>query len=181
MLQRSEDREVFQPDSEKSYGLMEVVDGTSVMVEKEPEDTVFSWPHLVMLEIAWAMVVIILLHVISTYFNAPLEEIADASLTPNPAKAPWYFLGLQEMVSWTSPFWGGILIPGILVVMLLLVPFVDRRLAGVGSWFALERWVANTLWTVFAVGTIAVILIGLYCRGPNWHFYWPWQEWPKTH
>lgn len=181
MIQRSENREMFSSDPDKSYGLMEIVDGTSVMVEKEPEETVFTWPHLVMLEIAWAMVAFLILHVVATYFNAPLEDIANSSVTPNPAKAPWYFLGLQEMVSWSSPFWGGILLPGVVVLIGLVLPFVDRSPAGVGRWFARERWLANALWTVFVVGSVTVILIGLYCRGPNWHFYWPWQPWPTTH
>ncbi|PIW17690.1 MAG: menaquinol oxidoreductase, partial [Armatimonadetes bacterium CG17_big_fil_post_rev_8_21_14_2_50_66_6] len=99
MLQRAEDREKFPPDADKSYGLMAVVDGTSVAVEKEPDDTVFTWPHLVVREVAWAMFAVLALHLVSTYLNAPLEEIADPGVTPNPAKAPWYFLGLQEMVS----------------------------------------------------------------------------------
>jgi len=181
LLQRAEDREKFPRDADKSYGLMAVVDGTSVAVEKEPDDTVFTWPHLVVREVAWAMFAVLALHLVSTYLNAPLEEIADPGVTPNPAKAPWYFLGLQEMVSWTSPVWGGIVIPGVLGLLLLLLPFVDRSSAGVGRWFARERWLANTLWTLFVIGTVAVILIGVYCRGPNWHFFWPWQEWPQIH
>jgi quinol-cytochrome oxidoreductase complex cytochrome b subunit len=92
---------------------------------------------------------------------------------PNPAKAPWYFLGLQELVSY-SAFWGGVGLPGIAVVLLLLVPYLDRNPAGVGRWFARERMLANTLFLVFALLNVILIVVGTFFRGPNWSFVTPW-------
>ena len=86
--------------------------------------------------------------VVSLLFNAPLEEPVNVMHPPNPAKAPWYFLGLQEMVSY-SAFWGGIGIPTIFVILLLLAPYLDRAPGGVGKWFARERLLANTLFLTF--------------------------------
>jgi quinol-cytochrome oxidoreductase complex cytochrome b subunit len=86
---------------------------------------------------------------------------------PNPAKAPWYFLGLQEMVSY-SAFWGGIGVPTVMVVLLILAPYIDRGKAGVGRWFAKERLLANTIFLTLAVLNVIFIVIGTFFRGPNW-------------
>ena len=105
--------------------------------------------------------------IVSLLFNAPLEQPVNIMHPPNPAKAPWYFLGLQEMVSY-SAFWGGVGIPTIEVLILLLVPYVDRKNAGVGRWFARERLLANTLFVTFALLNVILIVIGTFFRGPNW-------------
>ena len=76
-----------------------------------------------------------MLYEVITLFNAPLEEMANTAVTPNPAKAPWYFVGLQEMLSWGNPIWGGIVVPGFAVFALLLVPYLDRSREGTGEWF----------------------------------------------
>ena len=104
---------------------------------------------------------------------APLEEIADPTRTPNPAKAPWYFLGLQELVHY-SALVGGVLVPTLLVVALLALPYVDRSPAGAGRWFAPERRVTNV---VFTAGRRLVVstVIGTLFRGPNWAWVWPWK------
>jgi len=114
----------------------------------------------------------------SVLFNAPLEEIANPSITPNPAKAPWYFLGIQEMVSWGDPFWMGVFVPTVGVILLILIPYLDRSQIGTGVWLHPSRRLHNILFTAFAVIFIGLIIVGTFMRGPNWGFYWPWQEWP---
>jgi quinol-cytochrome oxidoreductase complex cytochrome b subunit len=92
---------------------------------------------------------------------------------PNPAKAPWYFLGLQELVSY-SAFWGGVGIPALEVLILLIVPYIDRNPGGVGEWFSRKRLLANLLFLTFVVVNIGLIIVGTFFRGPNWEFRVPW-------
>ena len=96
---------------------------------------------------------------LAIFWNAPLEEFANPIHPPNPAKAPWYFLGLQELVSY-SAFWGGVVVPGLLVTALVLLPYLDRQRQGVGRWFARERVVANTIFTLCLVVAIVLTVIG---------------------
>ena len=112
---------------------------------------------------------------LSVFWNAPLEELANPTHPPNPAKAPWYFLGLQELVSY-SAFWGGVVVPAVLLVALVVLPYLDRKRAGVGVWFARERRVAVTIFTICVVATVVFTVIGTYFRGPNWGWVWPWAE-----
>jgi quinol-cytochrome oxidoreductase complex cytochrome b subunit len=162
------------PASTKTYGLMALTRRPTVSVEaRDPRDEVFAWPHLLYREILVALGVFIALHVASLLFMAPLEEMADPTRTPNPAKAPWYFLGLQELVHY-SAFVGGVLVPTLVVVALVALPYVDRSPHGVGRWFAPERRLANTIFTALAVVAILLTLIGTFFRGPNWAWTWPW-------
>ena len=92
---------------------------------------------------------------------------ANPQKPPNPAKAPWYFLGLQELVAYDA-FWGGLGIPGLVVIGLMAIPYVDRHHSGIGRWFAKSRRTACTLWTLYVVAVIVLIIIGTYFRGPNW-------------
>ena len=107
------------------------------------------------------------------YFHAPLEEPANPLHPPNPAKAPWYFLGLQEMVSY-SAFWGGIGIPGLLVLFALVAPFLERRRGGEGVWMDHSRAAAN--WTFLIImGALGFLtLVGSVFRGENWALMVPW-------
>jgi len=173
-------RDVFPTDAGKTYGLMEVVKGSSPRVGEGPEDTVFSWPHLLMRQVLVFLGLMIVLVIVSLIFNAPLEEIANPARPTNPAKAPWYFLGLQDMVSYDALI-GGIIVPAGTVIMLMLVPYIDRSQRGVGLWFAPERKLAITLFTIFMVSQLVFIFVGTFMRGPNWAFYWPWQEWVGGH
>jgi len=162
------------PASTKTYGLMALTKRPTVSVEaRDPNDEVFAWPHLLYRELLVMVAVIVALHVVSLLFTAPLEGIADATRTPNPAKAPWYFLGLQELVS-HSAFIGGVLVPALVVLALVVLPYVDRRPDGVGRWFAPERRVANTIFTTIAAIAIVLTVIGTFFRGPNWSWVWPW-------
>ena len=111
--------------------------------------------------------------VLASFIRSPLEEAANALVTPNPAKAPWYFLGLQEMVSY-SAFWGGIGIPGLLVALAVAAPYLERTPGGEGTWFHHSRSGANwTFLTVMAVLGI-LTLIGTLFRGVNWTLVVPW-------
>jgi quinol-cytochrome oxidoreductase complex cytochrome b subunit len=162
------------PPSTRTWGLMALTRRPTASVEaRDPDDEVFAWPHLLYREVLVALGVVIALHAASLLFMAPLEGIADPTRTPNPAKAPWYFLGLQELVHY-SAFVGGVLVPTLVVVALLALPYVDRHPRGVGRWFAPERRLANTIFTVLAAVTVVLTVIGTFFRGPNWAWTWPW-------
>jgi quinol-cytochrome oxidoreductase complex cytochrome b subunit len=169
--------ELKQLPTNKTYGLMELARGTTPQVGKNPEDEVFSWPHLVFRELLLFLLVTAVVLFLSIFWNAPLEELANPIHPPNPAKAPWYFLGLQELVSY-SAFWGGVVVPGLLVTALMLLPYMDRQRKGVGRWFARERVVANTIFSVCLVIAVVLTIIGTLFRGPNWGWVVPWKQPP---
>jgi quinol-cytochrome oxidoreductase complex cytochrome b subunit len=168
-----------QLPTNKSYGLMELARGTTPQVGANPEDQVFSWPHLVFRELLLFLLVTAVVLFLAVFWNAPLEEIANAVHPPNPAKAPWYFLGLQELVSY-SAFWGGVVVPGLLVTALALLPYIDRKRQGVGRWFARERVVANTIFSVCLAIAVVLTVIGSLFRGPNWSWVEPWKNPPAV-
>jgi quinol-cytochrome oxidoreductase complex cytochrome b subunit len=101
--------------------------------------------------------------------------MADAARTPNPAKAPWYFLGLQELVHYGAVF-GGVVVPTALVLALVALPYVDTEPRGTGVWFARERRLANTVFAALAAVLVAVTIVGTFFRGPNWAFVLPWSR-----
>jgi len=169
--------ELGQLPTNKTYGLMELARGTTPQVGQNPEDEVFSWPHLVFRELLLFLLVTAVVLFLAIFWNAPLEELANPIHPPNPAKAPWYFLGLQELVSY-SAFWGGVVVPGLLVTALVLLPYIDRKRHGVGRWFARERLVANTLFTCCLVVAVVLTIIGTSFRGPNWGWVVPWKPPP---
>ena len=157
----------------RSYGIQGLVRGPFTKVGNVPDNSVFSWPNLLQAELLVLLLTLAIILLVSVFFNAPLEEPVNVMHPPNPAKAPWYFLGLQEMVSY-SAFWGGIGIPTVEVIILLLVPYIDRRPVGVGRWFARERLLANSLFLTFVVINVVLMVIGTFFRGPNWDFVSPW-------
>jgi quinol-cytochrome oxidoreductase complex cytochrome b subunit len=158
--------------TKRTYGLQGFVRGPFTKVGNVPDDSVYSWPSLLVAELLVFVLTVSVILCISLAFNAPLEEPVNVMHPPNPAKAPWYFLGLQEMVSY-SAFWGGIGVPGIMVGLLLLVPYLDRTTHGVGKWFARERLLANTIFLTMVVLNVIFIIIGTFFRGPNWTFVSP--------
>ena len=163
------------PPSTKTYGLMALSrrPGASVLA-RDPDEEVFAWPHLLYRELLVALAVIVALHIVSLVFMAPLEEIADPTRTPNPAKAPWYFLGLQELVHY-SALVGGVIVPTLLVVGLLALPYVDRRRTAAGHWFAPERRLANIVFTALVAVFVGLTIVGTFFRGANWAWVWPWR------
>jgi quinol-cytochrome oxidoreductase complex cytochrome b subunit len=163
------------PASTKTHGLMALARRpTASVAARDPHDEVFAWPHLLYRELLVALGVVIVLHAVSLVFMAPLEEIADPTRTPNPAKAPWYFLGLQELVHY-SALVGGVLVPTLIVVGLLVLPYVDRTRGGDGRWFAPERRVINVVFTTLVVLFVGLTVVGTAFRGPNWMWVWPWK------
>ncbi|HVO99195.1 MAG TPA: cytochrome b N-terminal domain-containing protein [Bryobacteraceae bacterium] len=160
-------------DPKRTYGLQGLVRGPMVKVGNVPDNSVYSWPNLLMAELFAFVVTLSIILVLSMLFNAPLEEPVNVMHPPNPAKAPWYFLGLQEMVSY-SAFWGGVGIPGLFVLLLVLTPYIDRSPEGVGVWFSKKRLLANTVFLTFVILNIGFIIIGTFFRGPNWSFVTPW-------
>ncbi|MBL0209363.1 MAG: cytochrome b N-terminal domain-containing protein [Holophagaceae bacterium] len=161
------------PEPRKTYGLQGLVRGPITKAGQVPDNTVFSWPDLFRAELFTFVITLSAILILSLLFNAPLEEPVNILHPPNPAKAPWYFLGLQEMVSY-SAFWGGIGIPTIFVVLLFITPYIDRTPAGVGKWFAKERLLANTIFLTFVLANLVFVVIGTFFRGPNWAFVMPW-------
>ena len=137
----------------------------------------FVIPHLVMKEFIGAILATIVLLVWSVLQNAPLLSIADPNKTENPAKAPWYFVGLQELLVYFDPWIAGVVIPSLIVLGLILIPYLDVSRAGIGAYSFRGRRAAITTF-VFGFGMwIVLILIGQFLRGPNWQFYWLWEDW----
>jgi menaquinol-cytochrome c reductase cytochrome b/c subunit len=141
-------------------------------VEREQGDRVNVWPHLLIEEFVAMFVLSVGLVVFSTFVNAPLRELANANLTPNPSKAPWYFLGLQELLRYFHPMVAGISIPTFILVGLAAVPFVDRN----PSTRPGDRKIAITLFTMMFMFGAVLTIIGSFFRGPGYNWTWPWAQ-----
>ena len=135
-------------------------------------------PFLMRKEFLAAIIITIILMVWALTFNAPLEEPANASVTMNPAKAPWYFLGLQEMLEYFDPWIAGVIVPTLIIVGLMAIPFIDANPLGNGYYTYKQR--RHAIWT-FLIGFEAIWLvlvsIGTFIRGPGFMWYWPTQTW----
>lgn len=141
-------------------------------------DKVFVWPFLVRVEFLASILVMAIMTVWSIFINAPLEEPANPNRTPNPSKAPWYFLGLQEMLVYFDPWIAGVVLPSLIIVGLMLIPYIDLNPAGNGYYSYKQRKFA--IWTYlfgFIVLWVILIFVGTFMRGPGWYFFWPWQTW----
>lgn len=161
----------------KPYGLTELVKGAAPGATKPPEEMVFTWPHLVYVEFLAMLVGTIAMIVLGLISGAPLEESASADTTPNPMKAPWYFLGLQELLVFFDPWLAGVVLPGLIIVGLMVIPYIDINPKGIGQYNYRDRkfavWTFSfglALWYIF-------IVIGVYTRGLDWQWYWPWDDW----
>lgn len=143
-----------------------------------PEKKMEVWPNLVVREYLGAILMLIFLVGWSVLQNAPLEELANPTVTPNPSKAPWYFLGLQELLVYFDPWLAGVKLPGVIALGLIAIPYLDPDpKTGVGYYSIKERPFANTVF-LFGVGLwFVLIAIGTFMRGPNWAWYWPWESW----
>jgi uncharacterized membrane protein len=142
---------------------------------------VHVWPHLVRVEFLVALAVMIILTVWSITIDAPLEGPANPTATPNPAKAPWYFAGLQELLVYFDPWIAGVVLPALIIVGLMVIPYVDVNPNGNGYYTFTERkFPISTFCFGFFVLWIGLIVIGVFFRGPGWNFFLPWQEW-DTH
>jgi cytochrome b-561 len=137
-----------------------------------------GWSDIIKRELSKCLLILAIVMGMSLLFNAPLEELANPTVTPNPAKAPWFFLELQEMLSWGPPFLWAIVVPNIVILFFVLFPYLERGSQGTGQWFHPSRRIQNILFTAFVVVMIGLMVIGKFMRGPGWVFYWPWESWP---
>jgi cytochrome b-561 len=178
----------------KTYTLLGVARGTSPLVRaatlEKPETSVNSVPDLVRRAAIAVLGTIAVLSMLSVFVRSPLEEPANPLVTPNPAKAPWYFLWLQEIVTDTTihvgsitingAFLGGVLLPGILIALAVVWPWLDKSPASAaGVWFDSARRRQNAIFLALVVAILVLTVVGTFLRGPYWHFYWPWQKWPE--
>jgi hypothetical protein len=139
---------------------------------------VHVWPFLLRIEFLAAIIVTVILMVWSITLNAPLEEPANPNLTMNPAKAPWYFLGLQEMLVYFDPWIAGVVMPTLIIIGLMAIPYIDTNPVGSGYYtFKQRRFAILTFAFGFIVLWVAFIIIGTFIRGPGWMWFWPGQTW----
>ncbi len=139
---------------------------------------VHVWPYLMRVEFLAAIIVTFILMVWSITLNAPLEEPANPNLTMNPAKAPWYFLGLQEMLVYFDPWIAGVLMPTLIIVGLMAIPYVDANPLGNGYYTFKQRRVAILSFCFGFLGLwVLMIIVGTFIRGPGWMWFWPGQTW----
>jgi len=139
--------EIFPKGTKKSYALVELMDREGPMVGKGPEDTIFSFPIVLLWEIILLLGVTLGVFLFSLLKQAPLEEIANPLITTDPAKAPWYFLGLQELLEHMHPALAGVLIPTVLIIFLIALPYLDTSKTQAGIWFSSKRGKRITLWS----------------------------------
>ncbi len=192
-LSLEQKKEGAQPIKSKTYSLLGITSGRTVHVETsiidEDKHTVASSPNLTRRLLVATLATLAVAALLTILFHAPLEEAANPSVTPNPAKAPWYFLWLQELVTDTTftiagitingAFIGGILLPGVLVLAAIVWPYLDKSsVRAVGVWMATERRKQNIVFLIVVAAILILTIVGTYLRGPYWNFYWPWQSWP---
>lgn len=134
------EKTAFRKNGVKTYTLVELVKGApTTMVEKGPDDTVFSFPVVILLEVLLGLGLSAALLFMSLLRNAPLEEFANPNITTDPAKAPWYFMGLQEMLEHGHPTLMAVILPTIMVLFVLAIPYLDNSRSGAGRWFTSQR------------------------------------------
>ena len=144
----------------------------------DPDDKVLVWPDLVYIEFIALLLFMVFLIVWSLLAQAPLEEPANPASTPNPSKAPWYFLGLQEMLVYFDPWIAGIIFPMFIIVGMMAIPYMDINPKGDGYYSFKERRVG---YFIFMYGWLVLwlylIIVGTFFRGPNWNFFGPFEFW----
>jgi menaquinol-cytochrome c reductase cytochrome b/c subunit len=158
---------------DQRYRLLGVVPReVEVRQKQEPEDTVFTWPHFLVRHAVVAGATVAVVFGLAIAFNAPLKDMANPNLTPPVAKAPWYFAGLQELLSHVHPMVAGVLAPGAAVVFLAALPFLDRS----EGRRIRDRKMLVIVFTVLAAVALVLTLIGALFRGPEWSWVWPWKH-----
>jgi hypothetical protein len=163
------------PMSARPYRLLALVKQDAVVrVQKEPDDTVMVWPHLLAIEFMAAAIMSVFLLLLGLFVNAPLEDLANGNITPAVAKAPWYFLGLQELLAYFHPTVAGVMVPTFVLVGAALIPYVDR-----GNILAIrpsDRKTAVVLFSLFCALGLFVTFVGIFFRGPGYSFVIPYLE-----
>src|SRR5688500_18375876 len=147
-------------------------------IEKQESDRVWVWPDLVYTELIALILCSVVLIVWSILLKAPLEQPANRAVTPNPPKAPWYFLGLQEMLVYFDPWLAGVVLPSLIIVGLIAIPYIDKNEKGNGYYTIAERKAEIFLFMLgFVVLWCSLIVLGTFLRGPNWNFFGPFEYW----
>jgi hypothetical protein len=153
--------------------LLTVVKSGSIQdVKATPVDKVHTWPHLLAAEFVAALACTAFTFLFSVFVNAPLLQLANTNQTPNPSKAPWYFLGLQELLTMFHPMIAGVTIPGVGLIFLILAPYIDRNPSNKPE----DRKFATSLMTVHIMFWAVLVLIGSFFRGPGFNFVLPWVD-----
>jgi menaquinol-cytochrome c reductase cytochrome b/c subunit len=153
--------------------LLTVVKSGSIQEAKAaPVDKVHTWPHLLAVEFVACLALIAFLFVFSWFVNAPLLNAADFNKTPNPSKAPWYFLGLQELLTMFHPMIAGVTLPGVGILALILAPYLDRNPSNKPE----DRKFMTSMMTMFLVFWAVLTIIGSFFRGPGFNFTFPWRD-----
>jgi hypothetical protein len=162
-----------KPGAPEKHRLLALVPPEGVQrVEREQGDRINVFPHLVTSELLSLVVVTAALIVFSTFVNAPLRELANANLTPNPSKAPWYFLALQELLAYFHPMVAGVLVPTLFFAFMFVLPYVDRNPSTKPG----DRKLAIVLFTLLMMFFAVLTIVGAFFRGPGQNFVWPWVE-----
>lgn len=149
-----------------------VKSGSIQQTRAEAVDKVHTWPHLLVIELAASLAVLALLLVFSAIVRAPLLGLADVNQTPNPSKAPWYFLGLQEMLTMFHPMVAGVTIPGMGIFLLIIAPYVDKNASNKPD----DRKWAISMFTLFLMFWTILVIIGSFFRGTGFNFVFPWKD-----
>ena len=153
--------------------LLTVVKSGSIQdVKATPVDKVHTWPHLLAAEFVAALACTAFLFFFSIFVNAPLLQLANPNQTPNPSKAPWYFLGLQELLTMFHPMVAGVTVPGIALFALILAPYIDKNPSNKPE----DRKFATSIMTVHLMFWAVLVMIGSFFRGPGFLFTFPWRE-----
>jgi hypothetical protein len=163
----------------KAYLNDKQIDSGGIPWEKtESDEKLFTWPDLVYTELLCMILLTVVMTVWSIGLRAPLEEAANPTSSPNPAKAPWYFLGLQEMLVYFDPWLAGVVLPTLIIVGLMAIPYIDTNPRGNGYYSFKERkWEIGIFLYGFLVLWSFLIITGTFLRGPNWNFYGPYEYW----
>jgi hypothetical protein len=162
-----------KPGAPDKHRLLALVPPEGVQrVEREQGDRVNTFPHLLIQELLSLIIVTAALIVFSTFVNAPLRELANPNLTPNPSKAPWYFLGLQELLRYFHPMVAGVIVPTLFFVLLFVLPYADRNPSSKPG----DRKLAIVLFTMLLMFLMILTVIGAFFRGPGFNFVWPWVD-----
>jgi hypothetical protein len=153
--------------------LLTVVKSGSIQdVKAQPVDKVHTWPHLLAAEFVAALGCLLFTFLFSIWVNAPLLQHSNPNQTPNPSKAPWYFLGLQELLTMFHPMVAGVTIPGVGLIVLIFAPYIDKNPSNKPE----DRKFATSLMTVHLMFWATLVMIGSFFRGPGFNFTLPWRD-----
>ncbi|MCH8873285.1 cytochrome C [candidate division KSB1 bacterium] len=155
-----------------------IADGKYSELQAEGKDRIFTWPLLTRNEFLCAILIMVILTVWSVALDAPLEQPANPTKTPNPSKAPWYFLGLQEMLVYFDPWLAGVVFPTLIIVGLMAIPYIDKNSKGNGyyTWQQRKFAISTFVFGFFALW-LMMTFVGTFLRGPGWNFFMPWDRW----